>query len=36
MICEYEVQGKHFMVRDDGMFKVVGNLLCSGLAKRAE
>lgn len=36
VICEYDVQGKHFMVRDDGMFKVVGNLLCSGLAKRAD
>ncbi|MBP6704826.1 MAG: hypothetical protein KBH14_09375 [Vicinamibacteria bacterium] len=36
VICEYNVQGKHFMVRDDGMFKVVGNLLCSGLAKRAD
>jgi len=29
------VEDKHFIVRDDGMLKLVGNLLCSGLSKRA-
>lgn len=36
VVCEYNLQGKHFMVRDDGLLKIVGNLLCSGLAKRAD
>lgn len=35
-VCEYAIDGKTFIVRDDGMLKVVGNLLCSGLAKRAD
>ena len=36
VICEYKVDGRTFIVRDEGMLKVVGNLLCSGLAKRAD
>jgi len=35
VVCEYTVEDKHFIVRDDGMLKLVGNLLCSGLSKRA-
>lgn len=34
-VCEYPIDGRTFVVRDDGMLKVVGNVLCSGLAKRA-
>jgi hypothetical protein len=36
VICEYAIDGKKFVVRDEGMLKVVGNVLCSGLAKRAD
>lgn len=36
VVCEYTVEGKHFIVRDDGMLKVVGNILCNGLGKRAK
>ena len=35
-ICEYVVEGKTFIVRDEGVLKVVGSTLCSGLSKRAE
>jgi hypothetical protein len=35
-VCEYTIDGKTFIVRDEGMLKVVGNVLCSGLAKRAD
>ena len=35
-VCEYAIDGKTFIVRDEGMLKVVGNVLCSGLAKRAD
>jgi len=35
-ICEYAIDGRTFVVRDEGMLKVVGNILCSGLAKRAD
>lgn len=35
-VCEYAIDGKAFIVRDEGMLKVVGNVLCSGLAKRAD
>jgi len=35
-VCEYIIDGKNFIVRDDGMLKVVGNILCSGLARRAD
>ena len=36
VICEHTIDGRRFIVRDDGMLKVVGNLMCSGLAKRAD
>ena len=36
VICEHTIDGRRFIVRDDGMLKVVGNILCSGLAKRAD
>ena len=36
VVCEYTLDGKNFVVRDEGMLKVVGNILCSGLAKRAD
>lgn len=36
VVCEYTVDGDAFVVRDDGMLKVVGNILCSGLGKRAD
>ncbi len=35
-VCEYIIDGRTFIVRDEGMLKVVGNVLCSGLAKRAD
>lgn len=35
-VCEYTIEGRTFIVRDEGMLKVVGNILCSGLAKRAD
>ena len=35
-VCEYSLDGRTFIVRDEGMLKVVGNVLCSGLAKRAD
>ena len=35
-VCEHTLDGRRFVVRDEGMLKVVGNLLCSGLAKRAD
>lgn len=35
-VCEYAIDGRSFIVRDEGMLKVVGNILCSGLAKRAD
>ena len=35
-VCEYTIDGRSFIVRDDGMLKVVGNVLCSGLARRAD
>jgi hypothetical protein len=35
-VCEYTIDGRNFIVRDEGMLKVVGNVLCSGLAKRAD
>lgn len=35
-ICEYTLDGKRFIVRDDGLLKLVGNVLCSGLARRAD
>lgn len=35
-VCEYKIDGRNFVVRDEGMLKVVGNILCSGLAKRAD
>ena len=35
-VCEYTIDGKAFIVRDEGMLKVVGNVLCSGFAKRAD
>ena len=36
VICEHTIDGRRFIVRDEGMLKVVGNLMCSGLAKRAD
>jgi hypothetical protein len=36
VVCEYTVDGDAFVVRDEGMLKVVGNILCSGLGKRAD
>jgi len=36
VVCEYPVDGKTFIVRDEGILKVVGNVMCSGLAKRAD
>ena len=36
VVCEYTVDSKHLIVRDDGMLKVVGNIVCSGLAKRVD
>jgi hypothetical protein len=35
-VCEYTIDGRSFIVRDEGMLKVVGNILCSGLARRAD
>ena len=35
-VCEYAIEGRTFVVRDEGMLKVVGNVLCSGLARRAD
>lgn len=35
-VCEYTIDGRNFIVRDEGMLKVVGNILCSGLARRAD
>jgi hypothetical protein len=36
VVCEYVIDGRRFIVRDEGMLKVVGNILCSGLARRAD
>ena len=36
VICEYTIDGRSFIVRDEGMLKVVGNLLCSGLVRRVD
>jgi len=36
VICEYTVDGKHMIVRDEGLLKVVGNVLCTSLSRRAE
>lgn len=36
VVCEYPIEGRTFVVRDDGMLKIVGNILCSSLAKRAD
>jgi hypothetical protein len=36
VVCEYTIDGEAFVVRDEGMLKVVGNILCSGLGKRAD
>ena len=36
VVCEYTIENKHFIVRDEGMLKVVGNILCSGLSKRSK
>lgn len=36
MICEYRIDGKQFIVRDAGLLKVVGNILCSSLSRRAD
>ena len=36
VVCEYRIDGRAFVVRDEGMLKVVGNVLCSGLAKRSD
>ena len=35
-ICEYVIDGKTFIVRDQGALKVVGSTMCSGLSKRAD
>ena len=35
-VCEYTIDGRAFIVRDEGMLKVVGNVLCSGLGRRAD
>ena len=35
-VCEYTIDGRNFIVRDEGMLKLVGNVLCSGLARRAD
>ena len=35
-VCEYVLDGKTFVVRDEGVLKVVGNVMCSGLSKRAD
>ena len=36
VVCEYPIEGKTFVVRDEGVLKVVGNILCSSLGKRAD
>jgi len=36
VVCEYPIDGKTFVVRDEGVLKVVGNILCSSLGKRAD
>ena len=35
VVCEDSIDGRRFVVRDEGVLKVVGNILCSGLARRA-
>jgi hypothetical protein len=35
-VCEYAIDGRTFIVRDEGVLKLVGNILCSGLGKRAD
>lgn len=36
VMCEYTIEGRRFIVRDDGVLKVVGNVLCTSLARRAD
>lgn len=36
VVCEYVIDGRTFVVRDEGMLKVIGNLLCAGLGRRAD
>jgi hypothetical protein len=36
VVCEYVLDGKTFVVRDEGVLKVVGNVMCSGLSRRAD
>lgn len=36
VVCEHTIDGKRFVVRDDGMLKVIGNAMCAGLSKRAD
>ena len=35
-ICEYVIDGKTFIVRDEGVLKVVGSTMCTGLSKRKD
>jgi hypothetical protein len=34
-MCIYEISGQKFVVRDQGLFKILGNLLCEALRKQA-
>jgi hypothetical protein len=34
IICELDDQGRHIIVRDQGIFKIVGNGVCQGLYKQ--
>ncbi len=36
VVCEYAIEGKTFVVRDEGVLKLVGNILCSSLGRRAD
>lgn len=36
VVCEHRVEGRTFVVRDDGVLKLVGNILCSSLGRRAD
>ena len=34
-VCEQTVNGQRFLVRDTGVLKVIGNVLCSEIGQRA-
>ncbi len=36
VVCELDMQGRHIIVRDRGLLKLVGNLICQELYKQQE